>query len=58
MVKTLEPDETQIALDFQDPNRRRRINYDYYYDDHIWSCRFSADGNEVGLAPFHGLLSV
>ena len=48
MVKTLEPDETQTAIDFRDQNRRRQGGMSYYDGDNvIWSCRFSADGNEV-----------
>lgn len=53
MVKTLEPDESQVAINFQDPQIRRRGLVNYYDDDYvIWSCRFSADGNEVNCFLF------
>ncbi|KAI0053436.1 WD40 repeat-like protein [Auriscalpium vulgare] len=37
---------TQVAINFADPRRRRTLwGYDEGFG--IWSCRFSADGNEV-----------
>jgi len=38
---------TQIPIPFSDPASRRSPFYGYGEDFGIWSCRFSADGNEV-----------
>ncbi|EJC98714.1 WD40 repeat-like protein [Fomitiporia mediterranea MF3/22] len=46
MVKTLEYDSTQVAINFADAGRRS-YGWGYGDDTCIWSCRFSADGNEV-----------
>ena len=48
MATTLDSSETQHSLNFAD--RRSRVPAWSYEDDEyfgIWSCRFSADGNEV-----------
>ncbi|THH05177.1 hypothetical protein EW145_g4993 [Phellinidium pouzarii] len=49
MTKTLEYDSTQIPINFSDPPRGTRHRLAWDMDDNycIWSCRFSADGNEV-----------
>ncbi|OJA12343.1 hypothetical protein AZE42_02787 [Rhizopogon vesiculosus] len=40
---------TQTPISFRDPNPRQRSRAPFGWDDDfgIWSCRFSADGNEV-----------
>ncbi|KAJ3489586.1 hypothetical protein NLI96_g2008 [Meripilus lineatus] len=51
MTSTLDPSQEQTAINFADPptarqQRRRTLFYDE--DQYgIWSCKFSADGNEV-----------
>ena len=46
MASTLDSNPTQTAINFADPPRRHGNHEDY---DHygVWSCKFSADGNEV-----------
>ena len=45
MASTLDSNPTQVAIDFAD---RRRSGRSLYDDDYrVWSCKFSADGNEV-----------
>jgi DDB1- and CUL4-associated factor 11 len=47
MVKTMDDDSSYIPIDFSD-RRRSESRFGWDYDDTcIWSCRFSADGNEV-----------
>ncbi|KAJ3557114.1 hypothetical protein NM688_g1646 [Phlebia brevispora] len=46
MASTLDSDPTQVPINFADPPRPDgRYNYDDHYG--VWSCKFSADGNEV-----------
>lgn len=48
MVKTLDDDVNEVPIDFADRHRgRARLGWDWNEDTVIWSCRFSADGNEV-----------
>lgn len=53
MTSTLDPSPQQVAINFADPpsGRRRRGGMGLLYSDEdqfgIWSCKFSADGNEV-----------
>ncbi|KZO96027.1 WD40 repeat-like protein [Calocera viscosa TUFC12733] len=49
MAKTRDPtDEEQVPLNFHDRiGRRPRLAWDDDGEFGIWSCRFSADGNEV-----------
>ncbi|RPD55853.1 WD40 repeat-like protein [Lentinus tigrinus ALCF2SS1-6] len=48
MTSTLDASTEQIPISFKDPVPRGS-RYDYWEDDEygIWSCKFSADGNEV-----------
>ncbi|GBE77655.1 WD40 repeat-like protein [Sparassis crispa] len=49
MTTTLDPSPVQTPIRFADTSRDRRGNV-WDYDDErygIWSCKFSADGNEV-----------
>lgn len=46
MAHTLDSSLVQTPINFADPSRRDgRYTRDDYYG--IWSCKFSADGNEV-----------
>lgn len=47
MTNIQDESSAQVPIPFSDPRPGRRDTY--YSDDHfgIWSCRFSADGNEV-----------
>lgn len=48
MTKTFEPSAPQIPLKFGSSGGGRRRTWDSDADDFgIYSCRFSADGNEV-----------
>ncbi|KAG2159612.1 WD40 repeat-like protein [Suillus bovinus] len=51
MTSTLDSSVTQTPISFQEPNQRQRARPHWGWDDEdsfgIWSCRFSADGNEV-----------
>ncbi|KAG1757821.1 WD40-repeat-containing domain protein [Suillus lakei] len=50
MTSTLDSSVTQTAISFKDPNQRQRARAHWGWDEDafgIWSCRFSADGNEV-----------
>lgn len=51
MTSTLDSSVTQTPINFQEPNHRQRARTHWGWDDEnsfgIWSCRFSADGNEV-----------
>jgi len=49
MTSTRDSSSTQTPISFRDPNQRRRPRTAWGWDDEfgIWSCRFSADGNEV-----------
>ncbi|KAF8265761.1 WD40-repeat-containing domain protein [Lactarius quietus] len=48
MATTLDSSTTQIPLSFADPAPTRRRGLQSMGDDFgIWSCKFSADGNEV-----------
>ncbi|KAG2358232.1 WD40-repeat-containing domain protein [Suillus spraguei] len=50
MTSTLDSSVTQTPISFQDPNQRQRARTHWGWDEDsfgIWSCRFSADGNEV-----------
>lgn len=56
MVSTLDSSGVQTPINFADPARRdQHYNYDDRYG--IWSCKFSADGNEV-IAGGAGLVFV
>jgi hypothetical protein len=49
MTSTTSPDSTQIPISFQDPDRPSR-NFGWGFGGDgcgIWSCRFSADGQEI-----------
>jgi len=58
MTTTLDSSPVQTPIRFADPIRGRRNVWDYE-DDHfgIWSCKFSADGNEV-IAGGSGMIFV
>ncbi|KZT02499.1 WD40 repeat-like protein [Laetiporus sulphureus 93-53] len=47
MTTTLDSSPVQVPIQFADPVRSRRGIWDYDDDLSIWSCKFSADGNEV-----------
>ena len=52
MTSTLDASTEQIPIDFRDPapQRTRQAWHEMMYDEDqfgIWSCKFSADGNEV-----------
>jgi len=47
MATTLDSSTTQIPIPFADPVPTRRRRYSTFSDFGIWSCKFSADGNEV-----------
>ncbi|THH33102.1 hypothetical protein EUX98_g1080 [Antrodiella citrinella] len=50
MTSTLDQSSTTTAINFADRTTRRRRGLEYDHDeDHysIWSCKFSADGNEI-----------
>ena len=50
MTSTLDASSATTAINFADRITRRRggLNYDYDEDHYsIWSCKFSADGNEI-----------
>lgn len=50
MTSTREDAPQQIAIPFSDPAHiRNRYDYDSHFSESfgIYSCRFSADGNEV-----------
>ncbi|KAI0257008.1 WD40-repeat-containing domain protein [Lactifluus subvellereus] len=47
MTTTLDPSTTQIPIPFADPHATRRRHLTSMRDFGIWSCKFSADGNEV-----------
>jgi len=53
MATTLDHSSAQVPIDFSDPRptgrRRTRPSYEDHDDESywIWSCKFSADGNEV-----------
>jgi len=47
MATTLDSSSTQIPIPFADPVPTRRRRYSTFSDFGIWSCKFSADGNEV-----------
>ena len=51
MTSTLDASTEQIPISFKDPvsRRPRHERLEYYDEDEyaIWSCKFSADGNEV-----------
>lgn len=48
MTSTLDSSPTQIPIRFADPPRRSRSVWGFDEETFgIWSCRFSADGNEV-----------
>ncbi|OSX66899.1 hypothetical protein POSPLADRAFT_1042203 [Postia placenta MAD-698-R-SB12] len=60
MTTTLDSSPVQIPIRFADRVRNRRNNiWDYDDEDHfgIWSCKFSADGNEV-IAGGSGMIFV
>ena len=46
MASTLDSSTVQVPINFADPPR---ADGRYGYEDHygVWSCKFSADGNEV-----------
>lgn len=46
MASTLDSNPTQVPINFADPPRTDGwAGYDDHYG--VWSCKFSADGNEV-----------
>ncbi|TFK77480.1 WD40 repeat-like protein [Pluteus cervinus] len=48
MASTLDSNPVQTPISFADPPRAGRNTWGGHYDSFgIWSCRFSADGNEV-----------
>lgn len=47
MATTLDSSSTQIPIPFADPVPTRSRRYSNFSDFGIWSCKFSADGNEV-----------
>ncbi|KAH8099280.1 WD40 repeat-like protein [Cristinia sonorae] len=50
MTSTLDASSTTTAINFADRTTRRRGAMSYEYDEDscgIWSCKFSADGNEI-----------
>jgi len=47
MATTLDSSTTQIPIPFADPVPARRRRLVASSDFGIWSCKFSADGNEV-----------
>ena len=49
MTKTREPNGEQIPIPLADAPRRSTRGWHYSYADNfgIYSCRFSADGNEI-----------
>lgn len=47
MTSTLDGSTAQIPIPFADPIAQTRHRYGYIEDFGIWSCRFSADGNEI-----------
>lgn len=47
MATTLDSSSTQIPIPFADPVPTRRRRFSTFSDFGIWSCKFSADGNEV-----------
>ena len=47
MATTLDPSSTQIPIPFADPVPTRHRRFSTFSDFGIWSCKFSADGNEV-----------
>ena len=47
MATTLDSSSTQIPIPFADPLPARRRRFTGSSDSGIWSCKFSADGNEV-----------
>ena len=56
MVKTLEYDSYQTPINFADAGRRS-LSWGWGDETVIWSCRFSADGNEVGSVHSNSLHS-
>jgi WD repeat-containing protein 23 len=47
MTSTLDGDPVQTPIPFADPPNRSSNGWGYGNSFGIWSCRFSADGNEV-----------
>lgn len=47
MTSTLDGSPTQTPIPFADPISRHSHVWGYGESFGIWSCRFSADGNEV-----------
>ncbi|KAH9964194.1 WD40-repeat-containing domain protein [Russula dissimulans] len=47
MATTLDSSTTQIPIPFADPLPTRRRHLSTFNEFGIWSCKFSADGNEV-----------
>jgi DDB1- and CUL4-associated factor 11 len=47
MATTLDSSSTQIPIPFADPVPPRRRRFSDFSEFGIWSCKFSADGNEV-----------
>ncbi len=45
MASTLDSNPNQVPINFADP--LRTSGYYGHDSDGIWSCKFSADGNEV-----------
>jgi DDB1- and CUL4-associated factor 11 len=45
MAHTLDATEQQYPINFADPRDARSFGYGDPYG--VWSCKFSADGNEV-----------
>jgi WD repeat-containing protein 23 len=47
MATTLDASSAQIPIPFADPVSTRHGRFSNFSDFGIWSCKFSADGNEV-----------
>lgn len=49
MTSTVDTSNEHVAINFSDPARIQRQWRGFGYDDSygIWSCKFSADGNEI-----------
>jgi DDB1- and CUL4-associated factor 11 len=59
MTSTTGTDSTQIPVNFGDPDGRRRGGLGQWYDPcSIWSCRFSADGNEIVAGGVGGIFGM
>ncbi|KAK7680553.1 hypothetical protein QCA50_016334 [Cerrena zonata] len=57
MTSTLDSSNEHVAINFSDPVARQRRFRGFGYDDSygIWSCKFSADGNEIVAGGRHNI---